>query len=484
MKPSPNYWLLPIAILLLWSGPASSRSASLDEWVSGTLIPEVHTALATHARFRGETVRFVVLSNGAPAAVSNVLAMSLRDRLLESAVASGRIHVASETNHSVPGQAIDCTQDDADYLVGVEVTNGLGSSASVVVRAMDLRENTWVNGFAVGWRGTLDKAERRALATGQADPALRGARNAPYSASESDLLASRLSRDISCQLLKGPASDYVVAAADITSSEDDALWRKTLDLSRQYLTSHAAVELTSDVSRATAELTATAHDLGGGLYQVWLTVLPAAGEVDLDTLSASAYVRLASARPDVAVAATHGVSPAPAPQLSPVVALPGGREAVLLGPLKLSNRHDGSVLETTARTDSILFFIQYQPGKGMVRLGDRNCRPRTIARLARAGENVTFPVPERRDGTVGTEEIPEWHALPARNTYFAIAVGDSKLARQVATLFDDLPMRCGSRHPGGLDDDALFDWLDELAALANSRERDVSWRAVQTRDVL
>ena len=469
--------VLTISTIAALAEPAAAASPGLADWVDETMVPEVRKTLVTHARFRGQTVRFVVFDDRAPAAVSNKLAITLRDRLVEAAVTASRIRVATDAAAPRPGAAIDCTRDDADYLVGIEITPGLGSSASVVVRALDIRENAWVGGFAVDWRGKLDRTEQRALATPHADPALRGARRAPFEAGESDLLARRLARDLACQLLRGPASDYVIDAGREEISEDDPHWQKTLDLARRQLTAHDAVELTTDASRATARLTGTAHELGNGLYQYWLTVVPEAPGGELETLSVSAYVRLGAAAHD---------TPAndPVPVAAPVVALPGGHDATLLGPLGIVQSGHGSVLKTTARADTIVFFIQYDPGRGMVRLGDRHCRPRTIARLARAGEALAFPVADRRAGTAAAGELAEWRVTPTGNTYFAVAVSDSRLARRLASHVDRLPMRCGHANPRGLDGDALYDWLDELAELTGPRPHQVAWRAVEMRDIL
>ena len=473
-------WLgLAPLLLALIGGPATAASSGLDGWATTTMVPTVSRILSSHVRFRGETVRFVVFDDGAPAASSNALAIALRDQLAEAAVTTSGIRVASAS--PAPGQAIDCTRDDADYLVGVEITRGIGNAASVVVRALDIGENSWVGGFAVDWRGSLSRDEQRALATPRTDPGMRGARTAPFDASERDLLARHLARKLSCQLLRGGTSDYVIEARAGSAPGDATHWDKTLDLARRHMSAHDAVGLTTDDARATARLAGSAHEIGGGLYEYWLTVVPDGEDDDLETLSASAYVRLGPVR---LAGQPPEAQSAPTPAPVPVVALPGGRDAALLGPLTLAVGGSGNVLRTTARADAIVFFIQYEPGKGMVRLGDRNCRARTIARLARAGESLAFPVGDRPGVKTSAGELPEWHMSPSANTYFAIAISDTRLARRVAGHVDHLPMRCGRINPRGLEHQALSDWLDELAALTEDAHRNVAWRAVETRDVL
>ncbi|MDH3453170.1 MAG: hypothetical protein OEN20_12200, partial [Gammaproteobacteria bacterium] len=65
---------------------AESREKDLDRWMDRELIPHVRQQLLVHPRFKGETVMFVVLKDSAPTPVSNALALSLRDRLLDAAV--------------------------------------------------------------------------------------------------------------------------------------------------------------------------------------------------------------------------------------------------------------------------------------------------------------------------------------------------------------------------------------------------------------
>jgi len=466
-------FLLAIAAATLLPGAACA--SALDDWVDDDLLPAVDETLTTHARFKGESVRFVVFDDDAPAAASNALAVALRDRLAAAAVASGGIRIASSGNGVLPGQAIDCARADADYLVGVEVSRDIGNAASVVVRALDVRENAWVSGFVFDWHGRLDRGELLAMAAPAVDESRRGARAVPFDAHESDLLARHLAWDIACQSLRETNGDYIVDTATLASETGDPQWQRILELARQHIAAHSAIGLTADGEQTTAKLVGKAHAIGNGLYQYWLTILPADAGADLDTLSASAYVRVGPER---------AMADQPATSVRDALAVPGARNDRVLGPLSVAHGANGDLLRTTARADAIVFSIQFKPGLGMMRLGDRNCNPRTIARIVRAGEQLALPVADRRTGSRDATEILQWRIVPTRNTYFTIAISDSRLARRVASHVDRLPLNCGSSIPAGLRDAALLDWLDRFVELTDDGARHVAWRAIEIRDVL
>ncbi len=88
---------LLIAAVFILTGiatTADARTADLDSWVDGELIPGLIETLTSHPRFKSETLMFVVLANNAPAPVSNALALGLRDRILEAAIDAPGVRIA------------------------------------------------------------------------------------------------------------------------------------------------------------------------------------------------------------------------------------------------------------------------------------------------------------------------------------------------------------------------------------------------------
>ena len=66
--------LLVIALILACLPVnAASRHVDLDAWLANDLTPFLREQLNVHPRFKGESLRFVVLQNGKPQATSNSL---------------------------------------------------------------------------------------------------------------------------------------------------------------------------------------------------------------------------------------------------------------------------------------------------------------------------------------------------------------------------------------------------------------------------
>ncbi len=494
------------ALLLLIALPAVASERDLDQWVEDSLVPYVNQQLTTHPRFRGETVMFVVLDGEGPASASNELALSIRDRLLDAALDTGDIDVGlRQGNASGP---LDCTRDDVHYYIGLDVSARVGDQFSIRVRALDLEDRNWVNGFALSWRGRLDGGERRALERHRVDGTFLGTRDAPFADSQSDLLAAHLAHQLSCELLRQSAGTYVVPAA--TGSLDDDPLAGTVELIGNNIAANSAIELTGEQALANAALSGKAHQIDRDLYQYWLTVTPNDDEDDLTTISVSAYVRLpglayAARRPDTHESPDAGDYEPPV-AVAEALPIPHLGDAPLIGPLSIAapvSAHDCgsdsllastrdyrgrssqcSLLRTYPREDAIVFFLEHQPRLGLVRLAERDCRDRTSASVVRQGESLDFPIAWFRHDTARTRQVGEWLTLPDADTYYAIALTDPRAARRIANHIDTLPIRCGASLRPGLSGSALERWLNEFQTLAASAAGHMDWRAIAIRDVL
>jgi hypothetical protein len=146
--------------------------------------------------------------------------------------------------------------------------------------------------------------------------------------------------------------------------------------------------------------------------------------------------------------------------------------------------HSCSILQTEARVDSIIFFLQHQANFGLVRLTDNECRDRTLARIARRGEALRFPIARTTTSSQRWSETHEWDLAPDLDTYYAVAVTDEILARRIANHMDRLPLRCSEALRPGLEDRELQAWLDGFARLTANASNHIDWRAIEVRDVL
>lgn len=502
-------FLLVIAVLIAQAIPttAESREKDLDRWVDRDLIPHVRKQLLVHPRFKGETVMFVVLRDNAPTPVSNELAISLRDRLLDAAINTPGVSVGWQQGRQATtpgGSSIDCTRDDVHYYIGLEITQELDTSYTVNVRALDLEDRSWVTGFGRKWQGQLRTIHRQAMRQSRVDKTFQGSRDVPFTLAETDLLARQLAHSLSCSLLRESTGRYIVDAAkpDGSSNELDA----TLELVGNNLALSEAIELAGDSTSGNAVLRAKAHRIDGPLAQYWLTVTPADPDSELTTLGASAYVllpepMLASAEPPPLPNREPRMEPSIRPHASVrSISIPNAAADPFIGPLTIrapgqladcgdrrqSYMRGGtacSLLEAESQRDAIVFFLAYQANHGLVRLGGRECRERTVARIASSGKRMRFPIPR-----VVTEdrssETYDWLVEPEVDTYYAVAMTDARAARGVANHIDSLPLKCGEAIRPGLEGAALKSWLDDFAMLAARSANSFDWRALEVRDIL
>ena len=485
---------LIVLCLALLAANAEAAERNLDRWFDRELVPYVTSQLTGHPRFKGESVMFVVFEDNVPASVSNALAVSLRDRLLDAALNTPGVIVGRRqggTATTPAAQRVDCTTDEVHYYVGISLSRRIDGLFGVNVRALDLEDRNWVSGFGKAWQGTLSTVQQRAFREAKADATFRGARDVPFAADESDLLAAHLAHELSCALLRETAGRYVVAAEQ-ESTDDDGL-AATVQLVSNNLAGHDALELTADEQGVNATLSGKAHLIDGTLYQYWLTVTPNEPGTELSTLSASAYVLLPGYR---LAAIPHAT-----------IDVPHGGGDALLGPLRILKSQDRricarsgsasmqtttygesppqcSILIADTRADAIVFVLEHQASYGLVRLGDAACRARTAPHVVTRGTPMRYPVPFAAIGSSEMRETGEWRIAPGVDTYYAFAVSNARAAREFANHIDELPLRCGPSLRRGLENNALQGWLEEFAVLAERHAPHVGWRAIQIKDVL
>ena len=493
---------LLIATLLL--GAAEARETTLDRWLDRELLPHMTRQLTEHPRFKGETVLFVVLQDGAPAAVTNTLALSLRDRLLDAAVDESGISIGWRQGDAA-ATAHTCNRDRVHYYIGVETGHELDGRFTVRVRALDVEQREWVGGFGRQWSGYLTTSERRAVRESDTDTIFLGARDVPFAAGQTDLLANHLAHELACTLHRQVAGDYVVEPAQ--TGDDPGGLSGTVELIGNNLVRNRALEFTSERQHGNAILSGKAHHIDGNLYQYWVSVTPS-GDNNLSTVSASAYVLVDRNEP-VALASEDRRSHASESARVQTVVIPGGQTRVLLGSLTITRPTDGaacpvssdssysatrlsndfrsrdrcSLLRATAYDDAVVFLLQHQTGYGLVRLGDSACRSRTTARLVTSGNTLRFPVAFLHDGRSIAVAGKTWPLEVHNDIYYAIAVADSGLARRLANHIDRLPLRCGGALRYGLQQAALGAWLRQLAEISAAARGTVEWRALEVEDL-
>jgi hypothetical protein len=489
--------LLTLVIVQAIPTTAESREKSLDRWLDNELVPYVKQQLVLHPRFKNETVMFVVLQDNAPASVSNELALSLRDRLLEAAIDSSGVSIGWQQGRSgttLESRPDDCMHDDVHYYVGLELSQELDSRYSVSVRALDLEDRTWVTGFGKQWNGRLSTVQRQAMRQQRVDETFLGARDVPFTLAQTDLLAANLAHQLSCTLKQQMEDEYVVVAKTDTPVHDDL--GRTVELISNNLANRQALTLTTDALKTNATLSGKAHQISDALYQYWLTVTPDSDTENLTSLSVSAYIVIPEARAALANQPYRDTElNAPMPKTiryekPPAISIPNAGKDGLIGPLTITASRPGagclspcSLLQTRANTDAIVFFLEHQASHGMVRLAGENCRKRTAASVARNGEVLSFPIAKTTTNSGNWHETFEWDLASDVDTFYAVVVTNSDVARRLANHIDSLPARCSNSLRPGLKGAALQNWLTEFATITSRAAQHIDWRAIQVQDI-
>ncbi len=490
-RPDPLLAALAIA-LLSFADPAVPATRDVEDWVSGELADYVYARLTTSPRFAGASVELVVFAGDQPASRTDELSLALRNSLRRSLAGRRDIRLGWQPDpdqalRQAPVTAEDCKAMHPDLLVGIEVRAARDGTAVVNVRALDDTEHRWVPGFGREWEGRLSAGQQRAFATAAVDRAYLGRRDVPYDASETDLIASHLARDLRCQLMRRVSGEYRLAVND-EPSDDNALGAVPKLVSHQ-VGGISSLRLTSSASAANAALNGALHPVAGDLHQYWLVLEPVGTQGDLQPLASSVYVELSSQAP-------HVVDNAPEMPVSTTTLLsdmrlvrlsgsPVCRQAGTTATLLSRSGERCAALRVTAADDAVVFILNHQQNLGLVRLDDDSCTIRPRPHVLRKGESLTVRVPDLVAIDDATwSPVPGWTPAPGGEVYFAIATADGESAREISKHVATLPARCSDAVRPGLDGAALEHWLRGLRAVLKARSDDVAWRAVRTRAVL
>ena len=302
-----------------------------------------------------------------------------------------------------------------------------------------------------------------------------------------------MSDDLGEDISVSTAGGIVVAKTDAPVHDDLG---RTVELISNNLANRQALTLTTDALKTNATLSGKAHQISDALYQYWLTVTPDSDTENLTSLSVSAYIVIPETRAALANRSHRDAEiNAPIPKTirfekPPAISIPNAGKDGLIGPLTITASRPGagclspcSLLQTRANTDAIVFFLEHQAGHGMVRLAGENCRKRTAASLARNGEVLSFPIAKTTTNSGNWHETYEWDLASDVDTFYAIVVTNSDVARRLANHIDSLPARCSNSLRPGLKGAALQNWLTEFAIITSRAAQHIDWRAIQVQDI-
>ncbi len=480
-----NAIALTVALFAV-SAAHAARSDTIEQWVSSTA-DKVAKELRDHPRFKDAAVRIVVMHDGQPTARPSQLELELRETLQQRIVGKPGVRVNSsnviEHSGELSGGGSAVCPPVVQYLIGLDVVAGSASDDRATLRALDLVENSYVSGFRFTWRGNLSRAQSRKLQSPALDRSFLGDRSVPYEINQADLMAMRLGLELRCALMREVSGDYVLHTPDDASAE--SLGALT-ELVNNHLSGISTVRWSASPEDATAIVQGKAHRVDGDLHQYWLTVMPVDSSGELKPLSASVYVRM----PEQYMTASLDARAPPKSALFESLALVRQHNNACRTSKPHSfrtNRVRGSIADCWAlriktTDDAVVFVLHHQQNNGLVRLADDGCRDRPTARIARAEEGITFRLPTDllRDEWRNEDT---WRVEPDADTYYAIAISDSKAARDFAAHLAQLPERCTASVRPGYEGTALASWLNQLTAQFERWQSSVDWDAIRIKNV-
>lgn len=474
---------------------AATRNDDLNYWLVNELTPFVREQLMTHPRFKGESLRFVVLDNGNPQASSNALAFRIRDSLRETTADVPGIRIAWQPDdphylrNPLPG-GIDCTKSEVHYLIGIETSLIESGLLSIELHALDVEDGTVVAGFTKSWKGHLSSREYREFRHIETDPTFRGEREAPYEKSQSDLLAAHLAHDLGCNLLRQTEAEYIITGLE-SGTESDPV-SSVLELVSNNLAQYSSLQFSSSGDSANSVIEGKAHQIDDDLYQYWITVQPKNTDSELHAFSASAYVRLPEqfmiaeraavlSGPTIESEADFLASLSIVELQDPQACMARGISA--RSPGYRREYEDCYALQVQSTDDAVVFFLNHQLNNGLVRLADRSCPQRTSAKIARTGQRLQFALPVDSLPSAEWSEAKGWPIQPNLDTYYAVATTDTKAARALSQHFEQLPKRCSASVRPGMEGHALRQWMEELQEIINHWEPAIDWQTIRVRNI-
>ncbi|MCB1685197.1 MAG: hypothetical protein R3E82_19155 [Pseudomonadales bacterium] len=176
-------------------------SASLGRWIDSEAAPELAQTLASHPRFRGETIKVVSMRDGRTLEAASRLHQAVEQRLTQQLLQYPGVRIVWNESRQPCG-----TPQPVTYLLGVELERDGSSSHKANISMIDVSESLWVSGVNLNWQGRLTAPERSAFSRAvETQP--RGSIDSPMTVTDSHRIAELMEQNLRCALpdgLQGP----------------------------------------------------------------------------------------------------------------------------------------------------------------------------------------------------------------------------------------------------------------------------------------
>lgn len=462
------------------AGSGPRPEPALDRWMQDELQPYLAQTLTSHPRFKNETVLVVPMRDGRQDLGANELTRSLSDRLNDRLLQVDGVRLGWHGTGGSVGDdgAGECPGElRVHYLLGLELGPAGSGRHRLQMKALDLEDGNWVSGFGLEWQGVLSPGQREQLSRSWIDERMRGSRELPFTAQQTDLMARQLAEKLWCAMQRRGQEDLRVWVEGTSTAKDREMNDPVLTrLVANYLGRGRSLNLAADPDSAEAVLRVRRQHLYGELNQLWASLRAPPGASEVPALDSEVYFAESrdTSPAEETVQAHRFQQAAPAGNMADGLI----RDVRLMVPRRASacrspdpwhsgvrllpverSLHTGECygLDMSLMPSTRMVLLRQVPGSGICRLGS--------ATVPSSGR-VRWPSGHAMDAGPGVSPV----------VYYLLAWTDVDAGRALGELLDGLQQDCGSSSSRAIE--ALEGWLSELDALMDRYPDRIHWQGV------
>jgi hypothetical protein len=277
------------------------KNLSLENWMEYVAVPYLIRELGENPRFKGQPFLLVSMDRDNVEAEIDDLTMQLREEMIDGLLTKPGIGLVWRPStkpweHHTSLKQMQCNESMKEkYYVGIDTSlSSVNGKLKVKIRALDIAEKGWVTGFGVSWQGSPSAMHKKALRHKTPDDCLLGLRPRPFDDRQADLLASYLSRNLSC-LFANMELDEAMVYVKKDNPGKTRYFNNALGLVANYLARYREVMVTDDPAKANITILTKVHEIHKGLYQVWMSARYKEDKKYIPGRETEAYVSLSMA---------------------------------------------------------------------------------------------------------------------------------------------------------------------------------------------
>lgn len=300
-------WVLLTLLGLIIAGCATSgpslnttdqNAPSLEMWMEQEAVPYLIQELGENPMFKNQPFLLVSLDRDNVDPQIDELTLMIRERIIDGLLTRPGINLAwrpsrGPLQHHRSLAQVNCGEmKQIRYYIGIDAgISPVDNNLHVKIRALNVREDHWVSGFGISWRGRPTEGEKQAVMNRRPDDFLLGLRPLPFDEKQADLLAAYLSRNLSCLFARMELSEVIVHVKQDAPARI-AFFNNALGLVKNYLAKYREIQVTEDPNQANILVQSTVHDIHDGLYQVWITARTKQAKTFVPGMETETYVRI------------------------------------------------------------------------------------------------------------------------------------------------------------------------------------------------